>query len=72
MLFSEIIGLYDGRNKCLRDIVIIGAELLGVFWQAVAAVAKGWIVIVGTDAWVKADTFDDVFGIEVLELGIGV
>ena len=46
--------------------------MLGVLGQTVAAVAKGRVVVVQTDARLQADALDDVAGVEPANLAIGV
>ena len=66
------VGLDDGVNEVLRHILIVGQQLLGVFGQAVAAVAERGIVVVVADARIEADALDDLFGIQSVRGSIGV
>ena len=38
------VALYDGLDQVFRDILVVGQQLLGIFGQAVAAIAEGGIV----------------------------
>ena len=46
--------------------------MLGVFGQAVAAVAETGIVVVAADARIQADAFDDLAGIQAMGFGVAV
>lgn len=59
-------------DDVLRHVAVVGEELLGVFRQAVAAVAERRIVVVVADARVEAHAFDDLAGIHAVGAGIGV
>ena len=72
VVLAGAVALDYGLNQVLRDIGIIGKELLGVFREAVAAVAEGRVVVVRADSWVKADTFDDGLRVKAFYLRIGV
>ena len=52
--------------------LIVSQQLLRILGQAVAAVAEAGIIVVAADTRVKADTVDDLLGIETLALGVGV
>ena len=71
-VFSRTISLDDCFNKVFRYILIVGEQLLSIFGQAVTAVAKGRVVVVIADARIKADTLDDLSGVQPLDLCIGV
>ena len=71
-VFAGAVGLDDGGHHVLGDMVVVGQELLGVFGQAVAAVAEGGVVVVGADARIQTDAFDDGLGVEAFDLGVGV
>ena len=58
-ILSGAVGVHYCLNQVLRDIVVIGKELLGVFREAVAAVAEGRVVVVGAYAGVEADSVYD-------------
>lgn len=66
------VGFHDGVNKVFRHILVVGEQLLGVLRQAVAAVAKARVVVMGADARVEAHAVDDLAGIQALGLGVGV
>ena len=42
---------------------VVGKQLFGVLWQTVAAVSKGWIVVMCADSRVQSDTLNNLFGI---------
>ena len=71
-VLSGAICLNDRFDKVFRHVLVVGEQLLGIFWQTVAAVAEGRIVVVIADARIEADAFDDLGGVEALDLGIGV
>ena len=63
-VFSGSIGFNDGFDHILRDIVEVGQKLLRVLRQAVAAVAKAWVIVVSTDTGIKTDTINDLLSVE--------
>ena len=71
-VLAGAVALDDGGHHILRNVLIVGQELLGVFGEAVAAVAKAGVVVVSADAGVKTDAVDDVLSVESFHLGIGV
>ena len=71
-VFAGAVALDNGRHHVLRDILIVGQELLGVLGEAIAAVAEAGVVVVGADAGVQSDAVDDGLGVEALHLGVGV
>ena len=71
-VLSGAVCLDDRFDEVFGHILIVGEQLLGIFWQAVTAVAKGRIVVVIADARIKADALDDLGGIQVLDLCISV
>lgn len=63
----------DNRaHQALRHIRVVGQQLLGVFRQAVAAIAEGRIVVMIANARVEADALDDLPGIQSMRGGVGV
>ena len=68
-IFSGAVAFYNGGHHVLRDILEVGQELFGVLWQAITAVAKGRIVVVGSDPWIQADAIDDLTGVQSLGFG---
>ena len=72
MLFSDVVSIDNGGNHGFRDALVVGAELLGVFREAVAAVAKGRVIIMVADARVETNAIDNVFSVEFLRHGVGV
>ena len=71
-VLTGTIALDNGGHHVLGHVGIVGQELLGVLRQAVAAIAKRRVVIVGADTGVETDARDDCLGVEALDLGIGV
>ena len=71
-VFSGTVALYDGLDQILGYVLIVREKLLGVFREAVAAVAEGRVVIVVADARVEADAFDDGGSVEAFYFGVGV
>ena len=72
IVLARAVGVYDGFDQVLGDVVEVGEELFGVFREAVAAVAEGGVVVMGADARVEADAFDDGLGVEAFHFGVGV
>ena len=71
-LLSCAVGIDDGANQVLGDVLEVGEELLGILGQAVPAVAEAGVVVVGSDARVQADSLDDIARVEAFTFGIGV
>ena len=71
-ILTGFIAFHDGLDEVFRNILVIGQQLLGVFGQAVAAVTERRIVVMASDAWVKAYTVDDGFRVQTLHLGVRV
>ena len=69
---ADGIALHHGLDHGLRDVLVVGEQLLGVLGQAVAAVAEAGVVVVRADARVHADSFDYLLRIQPLSLGVGV
>lgn len=71
-VLTGAIALDNGGHHILGHIGIVGQELFGVLGQAVTAIAKAWVIVVGTDARIETDARDNGLGVEALDLGIGV
>ena len=71
-ILSRPVGVHNRRNQILRNILIIGQELLRVLREAIAAVSEGRIVVVRPDPGIQADTVNDLSGIQPLRLRIGI
>ena len=71
-VLSRAVCLDDRFDEVFGHVLIVGEQLLGIFWQAVTAVAKGRVVVVIADARIKADTLNDLSGVQALDLCIGV
>ncbi len=71
-VFAGAVGADDGLDEGLGHCGVVGQQLLGVFWQAIAAVAKAGVVVVVANARVEAHAFDDLTGIQAVGGGIGV
>ena len=71
-VLTGAIALDNGGHHVLGHIGIVGQKLLGVLGEAVAAIAKTWVVVVGADTGVETDARDNSLGVETLDLGIGV
>ena len=67
-VLSGAVCLDDRFDEVFGHILIVSEQLLGIFWQAVTAVAKGRVVVVIADARIKADTLNDLSGVQALDL----
>src|SRR3989338_3128892 len=63
-ILARGVGLDDGMDQVLRDILIVGEHLFRIFWQAIAAVTKRRVVVVISDARIEAYSLDDLFRIK--------
>lgn len=57
-ILTGTVALDNGGHHILGHIGIIGKQLLGIFGQAITAIAETGIVIMGTDTRVKAYALD--------------
>ena len=55
-VLTGAVALDNGGHHLLGHIGIVGQELLGVLRQAVAAIAKRWVIIVCADTWIETNT----------------
>lgn len=58
-ILAGAVGVNYGLDEILRNIIVVGQQLFGVFWKAIAAVAEGGVVVVRTDPGIKAHAVDD-------------
>ena len=72
VVLAGLVRLNNGGHHILRNVSIVGKQLLGVLRQTVAAVAEGRVVVVGADAWVKTYSLYDGLAVEALNLGVGI
>ena len=49
-VLTGAVALHDGLYEVLGYVFVVGQQLFGVFWQAVAAVAEGGVVVERSDA----------------------
>ena len=71
-VFTRRIGVYDSRYKVLRHVRIVGAKLLCVFGQAVAAVPERRVVIVIAYSRVERYALYDRLRVETFKFGVGI
>ena len=71
-ILARAVAFYDSLDEVFRNVLIVGQQLLGVFGQAVSAVAERRIVVMASDAWVEAYAVDDGFRVQPFHFGIRV
>lgn len=71
-VLAGAVGLHDGLDQVLGRVLVVGQQLLGVLWQAVAAVAEAVIVVAAADVRLQAHAIDDVAHVEAADLAVGV
>ena len=71
-VLTRAVALHDGLNEVLGYILVVREQLLRIFGQTVAAIAKRWVVVVRANAWVKTYAIDDGLRIQSFHLGVGV
>ncbi len=71
-IFMGTVGRYKGGNDILRYALVVHQQLLGIFGQAIAAIAERRVIIGAADPRVQADGLNNLPAIEPLEFGIGV
>ena len=69
---SDGVGFDDGFNHGLRDVFIVGEELLGILGQAITSVSERGVVVVGANSWVHTYAVDNHLRVQAFDLGIGV
>jgi hypothetical protein len=63
-VFTGTVSIDDSRDDIVRDRFVVRQQLLGIFRQAVAAVAKGRVVIVVADTRIQAYPFDNLLAVQ--------
>ena len=71
-VFAGTVALDYRRHHILRHMLIIGEKLLGVFGEAVAAVAERWVVVVCANTRIETDALDYCLGVESFDLSVCV
>ena len=71
-VLASAVGLHDGLDQVLRNVPVVGQQLIGVLGQSAAAVAEAGVVVVAADARLQAHAVDDVGGVEAEGLAVGV
>ena len=71
-VFTGAIALHDGGHHVLRHVLIIRQKLLRIFGQTVTAIAKGGVIIVHSNTWVKPNSLDNCLRIQSLHLCIRI
>ena len=71
-VLTGAVALDNGGHHVLGHIGIVGQELLGVLGEAIAAITKRGVVVVGANAGVETNARNNGLGIEAFDLGIGV
>ena len=63
VILAGTVGFHDSFNEVLRNIGVVGKELLSILGQAIATIAERRVVVVATNARIEADTFNNLLGI---------
>ena len=71
-VLPRTIALDNCLDQVFRHVLIVGQKLFGVFREAVAAIPERGVVVIISDAWIQADTFDNRRSFESLDLGVGI
>lgn len=71
-ILSGSVTFHDGLNQVLRNVSIVGEQLLGVFREAITSVSERRIIIESSDAWIESYTIDNGFGVESFHFCISV
>ena len=71
-VLASAVAVHDGLDQVLRDVPVVGEQLLGVLGQAVAAETEAGVVVMAADARLQAHAIDDVAGVEAADLAVGV
>ena len=70
--FTSSVALDNSFDQVLRHIGVVSQQLLGIFGQAVSAVTEGRIIVVAANTRIKANTVDDLLGVQTLALCISI
>ena len=70
--FAGFIRFDNSPDEVLRNIIIVGEQLLRILGQAVASVPEGGIVVVVANTRIEAHAFDNLPRVQPLRLRIGV
>ncbi len=71
-VFTSTIRLYNCLNKILRYISIVSKQLLRILRQAITTITEGWIVIMSTNTWIKANTTNNLRSIKITRFCIRI
>lgn len=71
-VFTGTVSIHNCLDQILRNLVIVGEQLLGVLWQAVTAVSEAWIVVTVADARIKANAVNDFASVQSAAFSISV
>ena len=63
-VFTSSVGVDDGLDQVLGHVLVVRRQLLGVFGQAVTAVAEARVVVMGANARLQAYTVDNVASVK--------
>ena len=58
--YSCAVRFHDCLSQILWYISIVCQKLLCIFCLAISTIAERWIVIIGADSWIKANTVDNL------------
>ena len=72
IILPGAVAFHNSLDQVLRYVLIVGQQLLGIFGQAVAAVAEGGVVIVIAHPGIQGDAFDDGGSIQAFYFRIGI
>ena len=67
-----MVSRYNCADQVLRDMGIVGQQLLRIFGQAISAIAEGRIIVKIANARIKAYALDDIRCIQSSYLSIAV
>ena len=66
-VFAGSADIDDGRDRVLRRVLVVHQQPLGIFGQAVAAVAKARAVTAGANTQLQAHAVDDGAGVKACQ-----
>ena len=71
-VLTGAVTLNDGGHHVLRNVLVVGKELLGILGKTVATVAEGGVIIMVANAWIETNATDDRCRVETLDFGISI
>ena len=70
IVFSCTVTLNNCFYQVLRNIGIVCQKLLGILWQSITTIAETWVIVMGSNTWIKTYAINDCLGIQAFDFGV--